>query len=69
MTTEEKDWIITLKRLAAITGGTVPELLNGYWECETDYVNSIKPFTGNRLDSALIVSTQNSTNQEQKLIN
>ena len=44
MTTEEKNWLKTLKRLAAISGQSVPELLNSYWECETDCVNNIIPY-------------------------
>ncbi len=44
MTIEEQNWVKTLKRLAAISDRTVPELLNSYWECETDCVNSIVPY-------------------------
>ncbi len=55
MNEQEKNWIAILKRLAAISGKNVPELLNSYWECETDYVNSIKPFTGAELESELVV--------------
>ena len=45
MTEQEKHWIVILKRLAGISGKTVPELLNSYWECETDCVNNIMPCT------------------------
>ncbi len=68
MSPEEKNWIITLKRLAAISGKSVPELLNDYWECETDHVNSIQPFAGNQLDSELITATNTLINQEQILV-
>ena len=54
MSVEEQNWITTLIRLAAISGNTVPELLNNYWGCETDCVNSIVPFTDNDLHTELI---------------
>ncbi len=51
--TEEKNWIIVLRRIASISGTTVPELLNDMWQCHADYVDSITPFKGSELTGEL----------------
>ncbi len=49
MSLEEKNWLIVLKRIAAIAGVTVPELLNDTWQCHSAHVDSILPYSDNDL--------------------
>jgi len=44
MKKEHKYWIEVLEKLSMISGQSVPDMLNDYWECETDCLSGKKPF-------------------------